>query len=72
MKAIDRDFLPGGCLNARLDGSTPFRPPDAWQTVTGRSWAIHDGILNEPFTGIQMYKRVGIDAGVSTFSGTAW
>jgi len=72
MKAIDRDFLPGGCLNARLDGSTPFRHPNAWQTVVGRSWAIHDGILNEPYTGIQMYKRIGIDAGVTTFPGSEW
>jgi hypothetical protein len=72
MKAIDREFQPGGCLNARLYRLMPFRQPDAWQTVTGRSWAIHDGILDEPFTGVQMYKRVGIDAGISTFSGLEW
>jgi len=72
MKSLDQEFLPGGVLHARLDDSTPFRCRDAWQSVTGRSWAIHDGILGEPFTGIQMYKRVGKEVGISTFSGTQW
>lgn len=72
MKTIHQDFLPGGRLHARLDGSTPFRAPDAWQTVTGRSWAIHDGVLDHPFTGIQMYKRVGVDAETSTFPEARW
>lgn len=67
MERINQEFLPGGVYHARLDGSTPFRPPDAWRSVRGRSWAIHDGILGYPFTGFQMYKRIGIDAGVNTF-----
>jgi hypothetical protein len=72
MEAIHAGFQPGGELYARLDGSTPFRHPDAWKTVRGRSWAIHDGILGHPFTGFQMYKRIGQHAGVSTFPDSAW
>ncbi len=67
MERINHEFLPGGVYHARLDDSTSFRPPDAWRTVRGRSWAIHDGILGYPFTGFQMYKRIGIHAGVNTF-----
>jgi hypothetical protein len=72
MKSIHQDFLPGGPLHARLDGSTPFRLPDAWQTISGRSWAIHDGILGEPLPNIQMYKRVSRHAGIQTFPGAKW
>ncbi|MCZ7543062.1 MAG: hypothetical protein M5R40_05760 [Anaerolineae bacterium] len=66
---IDRAFRPGGELHAQLDGSTPFRPRDAWRTLRGRSWAIQDGILGRDFEAInvEMYKRVGHHAGVSTF-----
>lgn len=72
MVRINEEFQPGGSLRAKLDGSTPFRPPDAWKTVRGRSWAIHDGILGHPFTGFQMYKRVGVHAGVNTFPDAKW
>lgn len=72
MERIHQGFMPGGDLQRTLDGSTPFRMPDAWQTVRGRSWAIHDGILRHPFTGFQMYKRVGVDAGVNTFPDARW
>ncbi len=72
MQWIDLNFRPGGLLYERLDGSTPFRRPDAWRTVRGRSWAIHDGILGEPWHGIRMYKRVGQHAGVDTFPGGAY
>jgi len=67
MKEIDRGFHPSGRLFERLDGSTPFRQPGAEKTIRGRSWAIHDGILGHPWTGIRMYKRVHCDAGVCTF-----
>ncbi|MGD8903289.1 MAG: hypothetical protein PVI67_06970 [Anaerolineae bacterium] len=67
MRWIESEFQPGGCLRERLDGSTPFRHPDAWRTVRGRSWAIHDGIMGEPWYGIRMYKRVGLYAGIDTF-----
>ena len=59
MERIARGFAPGGDLRARLDGSTPFRRPEAAEGVRLRSWAIHDGILGVPFTGVTMYKRVG-------------
>jgi hypothetical protein len=72
MKLIHSGFLPGGVLRARLDGSTPFRRADAWKTVTGRSWAIHDGILGDPFVDVQMYKHLGHDAGIETFPNATW
>ncbi len=72
MEDIQARFQPGGDLHTKLDGSTPFRPPDAWKTIRGRSWAIHDGVLGKPFAGFQMYKRIGHDAGVKTFPDAAW
>lgn len=72
MEWIHQEFAPGGLLYQRLDGSTPFRQVGAEATVRGRSWAIHDGILGEPYTGVRMYKRVGIHAGVCTFPNAAW
>ena len=67
MQEIDRGFAPGGELYRRLDGSTPFRRRGMERTVLGRSWAIHDGILDDPWDGVQIYKTVGIDAGIDTF-----
>ncbi len=58
MEEIQEGFQPGGEFFEKLDGSTPFRPPGAEKTVRGRSWAIHDGILGEPWRGIEMYRRV--------------
>lgn len=72
MEYIHQEFMPGGSLNAMLDGSTPFRQPDAWQSIRGRSWAIHDGILGHPFTGFQMYKRIGHEAEINTFPEGEW
>jgi hypothetical protein len=69
MQWIHDEFQPGGSLHAALDGSTPFRRPDAWRTVRGRSWAIHDGVLGEPWHDIRMYKQVGKRAGIDTFPG---
>jgi hypothetical protein len=67
MCRINDEFRPGGKLYARLDGSTPFRMPGAERTVRGRSWAIHDGILDEPWDDVQIYKTVGDVAGITTF-----
>jgi len=70
MDSIHNEFQPGGELNRALDGSTPFRRPDAWRTVRGRAWAIHDGILDvigKKWDGLRMIKRVGKHAGVNTF-----
>lgn len=72
MEWIHREFQPGGVLYRRLDGSTPFRQPGMERTVRGRSWAIYDGILGEPFDGVSMYKRIGHHAGVCTFPDAIW
>jgi hypothetical protein len=69
MLEIDREFRAGGVLARRLDSSTPFRRPGMEKTVHGRSWAIHDGILDEPWEGVTIYKMVGEFAGVDTFPG---
>ena len=55
MEQIDREFAPGGVLFKRLDGSTPFRQPGFERSIKGRSWAIHDGILEEPWQCPRMY-----------------
>ena len=72
MKIIHQEFQPGGEYYQKLTPDNPFRQPDAWQSVRGRSWATHDGILGHPFTGFQMYKRVGHHAGVETFPDASW
>jgi acetoin utilization protein AcuC len=72
MESIQAGFSEGGDLCLKLDGSTPFRQPGAAESIRLRSWAIHDGLLGEPFTRVTMYKRVGKIAGVSTCEGCAW
>jgi acetoin utilization protein AcuC len=72
MDSIHAGFQPGGDLSALLDGSNPFRQPDAANGIRKRSWAIHDGILGEPFTNVTMYKSVGKSAGVTTTPGCDW
>ena len=67
MLEIDREFRPGGVLFGRLDGSNPFRMPGAERTVRGRSWAIHDGIMDEPWDEVRIYKTVGEHARINTF-----
>lgn len=72
MEAIHAGFGPGGELRRKLDGSTHFRRPQAADSIRLRSWAIHDGLLGETFTGITMYKRAGRKAGVDTCPGCDW
>lgn len=76
MEEIHAAFQPGGRLHAALDGSTVFRQPGFDRTVRGRSWAIHDGILealdHQPWGGLKMYRLAGHPAGVSTFPGGAY
>ncbi len=67
LEEIHRGFQPGGVLHRRLDGSTPFRMPEAAETVRGRSWAIHDGILGEPWRVPRLYKIVGQAMAMPTF-----
>jgi hypothetical protein len=72
MMRIHTEFQPGGALHLKLTPDNPFRQPDAWQTIRGRSWAIHDGILGHPFTGFQMYRRLDVHAGINTFPDAQW
>jgi hypothetical protein len=67
MQRINDGFKSGGDLYRRLDGSTPFRMPGMGETVHGRSWAIHDGVLDDPWDGVQIYKIIGEYAGINTF-----
>ena len=72
MERIQSGFASGGDLRARLDGSSPFRQPGAADSIRLRSWAIHDGLLGEPFTNVTMYKRVGARAELETAPGCKW
>jgi hypothetical protein len=74
MDDIHRGFQHGGRLRGALDGSTPFRQPGFAETIRGRSWAIHDGILGAlddvsrvSWGGVKMYRQSGRSAGVCTF-----
>lgn len=80
MLEINREFGPQGVLTGKLDGSSPFRMPGMEKSSRGRSWAIHDGILDEPWDDlpvdtildepwddIKIYKTVGVHAGINTF-----
>ena len=72
MQRIQNGFDLDGDLLSSLDGSTPFRQPEAAHSVRLRSWAIHDGILGEPFHNVTMYKLINKYAGVSTCSDCSW
>lgn len=68
MRWIDAEFRPPhGVLYRKLDGLTPFRRPGMEQTVRGRSWAIHDGVLGRAWIRPTMLKEVGVRAEVNTF-----
>jgi len=72
MEGIQAGFQAGGELSQRLDSSNPFRSSKAANSIRLRSWAIHDGILGEPFTDVTMYKRVGKSADINTTRGCKW
>lgn len=72
MKAIDEGFSPGGRLLEKLDGSSPFRRPEAASSIRLRSWAVHDRILGKPFPDLTMYKILDQHAGVSTTDQVKW
>jgi hypothetical protein len=75
MDDIHREFQPGGILYQALDGSTPFRQKEQWNTVRGRAWAIQDGILEVMGTRwdkLRMVKQIGRHAGVETFPGSVF
>ena len=72
MDSIHAGFQSGGDLATKLDGSTSFRQPEASNGIRKRSWAIHDGLLDEPFTNVTRYKRVGKSAGINTTPDCKW
>jgi acetoin utilization protein AcuC len=72
MEAYHAGFSEAGEYIPLLNGSSPFRKPEAVNSIRLRSWAIHDGILGEPFTDVTMYKRIGKSAGVNTTPGCDW
>jgi acetoin utilization protein AcuC len=72
MNEIHAGFEEGGALRQKLDGSNPFRSPGAADRIRLRSWALHDGIMGEPFTNVTMYKRVGISANINSTPGCKW
>lgn len=63
MAGIEAGFAPGGRLAARLDSSTPFRVPELGETVTGRSWAIHDGVMGDEWFAPELMRMVGQGSG---------
>lgn len=72
MDDIHQGFTSGGCLAQKLDGSTPFRRPEQADTIRGRSWAIHDGVMTDRWDRVRMVKRLGVDAHVCTAPGINW
>jgi len=72
MDELHRGFQPEGPLSQKLDGSTPFRGKLSANSIRGRSWAIHDGIADESYSGVTMYKRIGESAGINTFPASTW
>lgn len=72
MERIAAGFAPGSDLHARLDGSNPFRRPEAANSIRLRSWAIHDGILDSNFDNVTMYKRINQQARISTSPDIPW
>lgn len=72
MDKIHAGFQEGGELWQRLDADNSFRSPQAANSIRLRSWAIHDGILGEPFTNVTMYKQVGKSAKINSAPGCKW
>jgi hypothetical protein len=72
MNEIQAGFAEGGALHKQLNGSSPFRSSTAFSSVRLRSWAIHDGILGEPFTNVTMYKQVGVASALNSAPGCTW
>lgn len=72
MDQIHAGFSEGGVLMKALDGSSHFRRAEAAGTVRGRSWALHDGVIDGLWGGagvgsVKMYRAAGRPAGIATF-----
>jgi hypothetical protein len=72
MDRIQAGFSESGDLLRLADGSTPFRQPGSSCSIRLRSWAIHDGVMGEPFTDVTMYKEVGKLSGLNTCPDCLW
>lgn len=72
MEWIHAQFAPGGVLAARMDASRPFRMPEMCGTIRGRSWAIHDGVMERRWMAPRMFKIPGEKSGLTTFPGAVW
>lgn len=72
MMRINTGFQPDSDLFLKLDDSTPFRKSSFYRSIRGRSWAIHDCILGEPYSDVTMYKKIGKNAGLNTFADAEW
>ncbi len=80
MKRIHELFQPGEALCNKMDNSSPFRKSELAQKVRGRSWAIHDGILNdvpdelfdEGWVSPLMYRMVDKPRAMVTFPDPAY
>lgn len=70
METIHQRFTEDKSLQAQLN--TPFRRPEAIHSIFYRSWAIHDGILGEPFSSITMYQTIGKPTEINTAPGIKW
>ena len=77
MDEVHAGFCEGGALLKALDGSSAFRRTELAGTVRGRSWALHDGIVQGLWggpgvAGVKMYRAANRPAGVNTFPGAAY
>jgi len=72
MERIHAGFSANGDLCDRLGGPSPFRQQALADSVRGRAWAIHDGILDEQWDRVRMVKRLGVNAKVNTCPGVPW
>jgi len=72
MMRINTGFQPDSDLFQKLNNSTPFRKPSFYRSIRGRSWAIHDCIMEEPYSDVIMYKTIGKNAGLNTFPDAEW
>jgi hypothetical protein len=72
MERIENGFSEAGEMHILLNDSSPFRTHAAEHSIRLRSWAIHDGLLGEPFTNVTMFKYVGKSAGINTCPSCGW
>ena len=72
MEEIQSGFQTGENLMKLLNSDNPFRSKASARSIRLRSWALHDGIMGEPFTNVTMYKHIGKKANLNTAQGCEW